>query len=221
MVEITENAVQMVVAGLCLTYSSVTAIRTKSRAWVILVLFYAEVFVGNLYWQLYLAFIGGHPAFPFASELCWDVAFGFLLLLARSFSRGRISFKKDPVLIVIPIYTALWAVFYMQWGQIVDNIACAILMGALILRCVYSLKSIKGRYPDAEKVSASTKKLFIAILLFCAAEYFSWSASCFFDGSTFDLYICGDIMVTITFSLFIFAVKACDKDAYSGLPGEE
>ena len=221
-VEIIENALQMVVAGACFFYSVIETMRTKSRAWIILMLFFAELFLGNLYWQLYLAFFGENPQFPFQSEFCWDVSFGFLLLLARCFSRGRISIKKDPVLIVIPIYTASWAIFYMNWGRYADNVICAILMAALILRCVYSLKSIKGRYEGAESVDHSTVKLYMAILLFCTAEYLSWTASCFFFADSFKSpYIWADFMVTISFVLLIPAVKACNPGAYGSLPGED
>ena len=222
MAEIIENAFQMAVVAICLAVTVIEVLRTKRRAWIILMLFYSELFIGNLYWQLYMAFYGDYPLFPFASELCWDVAFGFLLLLARSFSRGRIGIKKDPILLLIPVFTGGWAIYYMNWGQIADNIVCAVLMGALIMRSVYSINSMKGKYTGAERVNPSTRKLFVAILLFCTAEYLSWTASCLFDGNTFaNPYIWMDFLVTVACTFFIPAVKACDIEAYASLPGED
>ena len=222
MVEIIENAIQMVVAAGCFTYSIIEVLRIKNRAWIILSLVYAEIFIGNLYWQLYLAFFEAYPQFPFAAEFCWDVALGFLLLLAKGFSRGKISIKNDPILVLIPIFTGVCALFYIRWGQYADNIICAVLMAAIMLRSVESLRSIKGKKQEGERVSASTKKLFTAVLMFCTAEYLSWTASCFFEGdSILNPYIWADSLVTITLVFPITAVKACDKDAYESLPGEE
>ena len=220
MVEIIENALQTLVTGTCLAISAFKYLQTKSRGWILLLLFYSELFLGDLYLQLYLLFFEGDPKFPFVSEFCWDVGFGFLILLVSLYSKGRHSIKKDPVLIIIPVFTVGFAIYYMTFGQIIDNIVVAFLMAVLILKCVYGLKSIDGKYAvNAEGPRA--KHIYLTALYFCAAEYLSWTASCFFKSEDIsNPYYWFDILLTIILIFFIPALKKCDTPEFSMLQEE-
>ena len=190
----------------------------RSRSWILLLFFYAELFMGNLYWQLYLIFINGNPLIPFVSEFCWDVCLGFLLVLVKRYSKSRVNIKKDPVLLIIPVFTVGMAIYYMQWGQIADNIVVAVLMAFLLLKCAYGLKSIwgKGYYAAARKEDPTgsdpaLKDLYRITLLFCAIEYLSWTASCLFDGDTIaNPYYWCDIALSICMVFFIPALNRCE-----------
>lgn len=220
MIELIENALQILVAGACLAVSAVKSLQTKSRGWILLLLFYSEIFLGDLYLQLYLLFFEGDPKFPFVSEFCWDMGFAFLILLVTLYSKGRPSIKKDPVLIIIPVFTAGFAIYYMTFGQIIDNIAVAVLMAVLILKCVYGLKSIKGRYVE-NTANSLAKHIYITTLCFCAAEYLSWTASCFFKSEDIsNPYYWFDTLLTINLIFFIPALKKCDTPEFSMLQGE-
>ncbi len=218
MTEAIENAFQIFIAGGCLIYALFKAMSLRSRSWILLMFFYAELFMGNLYWQLYLIFINGNPLIPFVSEFCWDVALGFLLVLVNRYSKGKISIKHDPVLLVIPVFTVGMAIFYMQWGQIADNIAVAVLMTFLILRCVYGLRMISGRgyyasarEKDPKGSDPAVRGLYCVMLWFCTIEYLSWTASCFFDGDTLaNPYYWCDIALSISLLFFIPALNRCN-----------
>ena len=219
MIESFENAFQLIVAGGCLIYSAIKAISNRNRVWILLLFFYAEIFLGNLYWQLYLIFFNMSPIYSFVSGFCWDVSFAFMLLLVRYYSKGSISIKKDPLLLVIPVFTAAMAVMFMQWGDIAENIVTAVLMAALILRCVVGLKEIagKGAYAPAGKTGIyeadrSSAYLYRAILCFCTANYLSWIASTFFfEESITNPYYWFDTAITISLVFFIPALNRCDK----------
>ena len=223
MIETIVNTFQLAVGGVCLSYSVVKCLQTKSRGWILLSLFYAEMFLGNVYWQLYQAFYDTIPQFPFVSEFCWNMSFAFLILLVTLYSKGNVSIKKDPVLAFIPMFTLGCAIFYMTFGQIIDNLVIAGLMAALMMRSVYGLKTINGRSPyTGNEADPRAKKLFITILCFCTAEYLTWTASCFFwDDTIKNPYYWFDTLMTITLIFLVPAVKACDSPKYSMLSGEE
>ena len=228
MIEAVENAFQIVVAGGCLIYSAYKAMSMRSRSWILLLFFYAELFMGNLYWQLYLIFINGNPLIPFVSEFCWDVCFGFLLVLVKRYSKSRVNIKKDPVLLIIPVFTVGMAIYYMQWGQIADNIVVAVLMTFLMIECVCGLKTISGRgcYASAGKEDPTgpdpkVKGLYRITLWFCAIEYLSWTASCLFEGDTLaNPYYWCDIALSISLLFFIPALNRCETKKTVARQGE-
>ncbi|MCR5767017.1 MAG: hypothetical protein K6G45_00800 [Lachnospiraceae bacterium] len=220
MIESFENAFQLIVAGGCLIYSAIKAISNRSRVRILLLFFYAEIFLGNLYWQLYLVFFNMSPIYSFVSGFCWSVSFAFMLLLIKNYSKRRISVKKDPLLLVIPVFTAAMAVMFMQWGDYTENIVTAVIMAALILRCVVGLKTVagKGAYAPAGKTGIyeadrSPRFLYRACLWFCTANYLSWiSSTFFFENSITNPYYWFDTVITISLVFFIPALNRCDKN---------
>ena len=117
-----------------------------------------------------------------------------------------------------PGFTVGMAAFYMQWGQIADNIAVAVLMTLLLLRCVYGLKLIAGkgyyalaRKENPEGFDPAVKGLYQSMLWFCTIEYLSWTASCFFDGDTIaNPYYWCDIALSVSIVFLIPALNRCD-----------
>jgi hypothetical protein len=93
------------------------------------------------------------------------------------------------------------AVFYMQWGKIIDNSILAALMGLLLF-------AVTCRLTDREEYVKS-RFLCWVILLFCIMDYGLWTSSCFVDtyNDQFNLYYLFDILLSLGFIFFLPSVK--------------
>lgn len=173
MIETIENALQLAVTGVCSAACFVLAYRMKEKEWDILALFYAAIFLGDLYWLLYLLFKGTTPNLSYVSEFAWYAAYMFLLILLRFVEGEKARQVRHPLLWIIPAFTIGMCVFYMQWGDYLGNIILAFLMGAILL------ESIKGLIA----LSHGAERNFCAAALSLGLiEYTLWTVSCFSSG---------------------------------------
>ena len=209
MIESMSNLLQTVVLGLCLFWSLLQFLRWKDRAWALLTLFYTSTFLGTLYWQLYLLFYQRMPFF-YTSELNWYTAFLFLCLLLHQVAQPEERQERYRTLWLIPLFTGGMMIFYMLWGQIVSNLVAAALMSQLLWNALRGLLWLRDRQDRA----AGNRGLYIVTLLFCAAEYASWTTSCFSGGivnTLFNPYIWSDFLLTLCYPIFLPALgKAVD-----------
>ena len=199
MIEIIENAIQLITTGICTVVAVRKGVLEQNRAWIVLALASGVFFLGDLYWELFLVLYGRTPAYSYIPYLSWYASYLFLLLLLFELRRSREEKKHRKILWIIPGFSAGMCVFYMQFGDWIGNIITAVFMSLLMWHALDMLLSRK-------------EPVFIVVLLFCTAEYAAWTASCF---GTYDTlahpYFWFDILLSATFLLFPAALgKAVD-----------
>lgn len=187
------------------------AVNRESREWVLLGLFYALFFMGDLYWSLMLTFYGDTPSYFYVSEIGWYSAFLFLDLLLRQLASDDEVEYRPKALWAAPVFTAAMAIFYMQYGDYLINAVVAVLMGFLLWRSIRGLAYIstgRGTAADALK-----RPLYLCVLALCVVEYCEWTASCFMSKEDVRLlYFVFDVALTLVLILHIPALgKAVQK----------
>lgn len=204
MIETIENTVQLGVSVLLAFVSLGIAYRKKSEACGTLVLFYAAISLGDLYWLLYLGFYHITPMYSYISEVSWYAAWLFLLLLLRQVQNDR-PLSKHPILWLIPVFTGAMCVFFMQWGDYLSNLLSSVLMTFLLWRSLSELL-IKENKDNAKR------RFCIAVAIFCLVEYTMWILSCFFTGDTItNPYFWFDALFTICIALFFPTLRKAVK----------
>ena len=209
--EILVNFIQLAITGTCTAIALHRAVVRDSRAWVLLGLFYATFFMGDLYWSLMLAFYGDTPSYFYVSEIGWYSSFLFLDLLLRQLSSDEETEYRPKALWAAPVFTAAMAVFYMQYGDYVSNTVVAVLMGALLWRSIRGLVYINAGHGTS--ADAMRRPLYLCVLGFCLIEYCEWTASCFMSKEdVMMLYLAFDAAITLILMLHIPALgKAVQK----------
>ena len=205
MIESLSNLIQTAVLGLCLFLSLIQFIRRKERAWALLTLYYTSTFLGTLYWQLYLLFYHRVPYF-YTSEMSWYTAYLFLCLLLHQVAQPGERQYRRRAMWLIPLFTGGMMVFYMLRGQIVSNLVAALLMTQLLWCALRGLLWQR----DGPDRAAGNRALYTATLLFCMAEYATWTASCY-EGAVVDTllspFIWCDVLLTLSDLLFLPALR--------------
>ena len=200
-IESYENLAQTTVLLVCAVIAAYQACRQKSREWTLLAFFYGSWISGNCYWLFCLIFYG-RPEVSAVSDLSWCASYLFLYLLLRQvLPEGRGTRKILPWL--GPAFTVAMAIYFMQWGKWISNLAYAALMGVLLYTAI-------ARLMDRE--NNGTRSLCIIILVFCLVEYALWLSSCLWEADTLEnpYYWC-DIMLTVLFIFFLPATKKAVK----------
>ena len=201
MIESLENALQIVILLFCSGVAVYRTIALKSRFWALLSLVFGSWVLGDLYWQVYLLYFGHVPQLSLVSDLSWDASYIFLFLLLR-----RIMDPEEPRMKGIlpwlgPLFAAVMAVFFMQWGKYTANTVTAVLMGNLLYHVLRGLKYMRGRRRPG-------KAFYVTVLAFCLLEYCMWTASAFFEGdSLLNPYFWFDFLLSVCFLCFLPAAR--------------
>ena len=204
MIESAVNTVQLIVTFVCASYAFVRAAVSHKRSWFLLGLFLGAAFLGDLYWGLFLLFYGDTPNYAYISALNWYAMFMFLMLLFTELEGRKIEWSRRWTMWFIPLFTAGMCVYYMQWGAWLDNIATAACMTVLLWRAVDGIVHVRGKKGEESR----NRAYYLAVLLFCFAEYCLWTASCLWEGDTFaNPYMWFDILLTLSFAVFPFALR--------------
>ena len=200
MIYIIENIIQILVLLLCMIAALVHAGKYRSRTWTLLALFCGSWVMDDLFWLLCQAFTGDGPALGAAGDLNWYAGYIFLYLMIVRISPAESSREKRVLPWIGPVFALGMAVFYIsQWGNVISNLNYAGLMGLVMFSAIRRLMDRSLR-----------KHLFflILVMVFCFLEYGLWTASCFFfEYSLKNPYYWFDILLTLSFALFIPAVK--------------
>ena len=77
MIEAVDNLVQTVALAGCIGIAGFRLAAHKSRLWMLLMLFYISMFLGDLYWALSLLLLHRPPLFDYVSEISWFSAYLF------------------------------------------------------------------------------------------------------------------------------------------------
>ena len=187
------------------------AVARESREWVLLGLFYALFFMGDLYWSLMLTFYGSTPVYFYVSEIGWYSSYLFLDLLLRQLASDEEADYRPKALWAAPVFTAVMAVFYMQYGDYLSNTIVAVLMGFLLWRSIRGLAYIGSGHGTAD--DALRRCIYLCVLAFCLVEYCEWTASCFMAKEDVRmLYYAFDAAMTLVLILHLPALgKAVRK----------
>ena len=202
-----ENGIQLAVTCGCAVIAFYYGVLHKDRMWVLLALFYAIFFLGDLYWMLYIVFYNNATPVFYVSDYSWYASYLFLLMLLIQINIKNSKdyvFRLRPAFLLIPAFTIGMGVFYMLRGDILSNLVAIVLMTGLIWHAVYGLTYLQ-EHPEQ---GTSRRMLFIVTLLFCFSEYAMWTSSCFWMGETiFNVYYWFDILLSVSFVLFLPAMR--------------
>jgi hypothetical protein len=202
MIESYENGLQIIVLLLCTAISVWSAVRTRNRAWTLLSLFYGSWVLGDLYWEMFLIFIGRTPSIFYVAEFSWKASYLFLFMLIRFLVPAEAWKNRNPLPWLGVIFSAAMCVFYLQWGDVADNLLCAVLMGLLFFHLIRSVQYLR---------SSGERRLLLfcaAGLVFCVMEYVTWTASCFSTGDSLtNPYFIADTVLTFSFIPLLFGVR--------------
>ena len=170
MAELADNAIQLFITFALAALSLYSAVRKRSREWVLLTLFYASYALGLSYWLLYIVLYKTTPQVFCVSELSWTAAFIFL---AIRLSGETGNDPRSAKYFALPAFSAVMAVVFSLRGSYFEN---AIMGAAMAFLGYYALKGL-----ILKKDTAVSR----AALFFYASEYLLWIASCFSPGDRF------------------------------------
>ncbi len=200
MIESFENTFQIVLLLICTNIAVFRAWKYKSRTWTLLSFFYGCFLLGDIYWLLYLVFMGQTPQISVVSDLSWYAAIVFLYFLIRHISPPEQVKSRSLLAWLSPGFAFVMALYYMQRGEIVSNLIYAGLIGLLLYASLSRLTD-KGQTAPSRMVAG-------AVLTLCLLEYALWTASCIWEGdSPLNPYIWIDFLLSISFLLFIPATQ--------------
>ena len=202
MFESLETGLQLLILLVCMYISIWRALATRAREWILLAFFYGSWVLGDLYWEACLIFYGKTPHFFYVSDLNWWASYIFLFLLLKQAFPPEAWQRRRILPWLGVVFTVGMGVFYLQWGDLFSNAVCAVLMGLLLFYAVWGLMYLR------QSGSARQRPLCLAVLLFCAAEYCTWTASCFWRAdSAASLYLWADTLLSFSFFAFLPAAR--------------
>lgn len=170
MAELADNAIQLFITFVLAALSLYSAVRKRSREWVLLKLFYASYALGLSYWLLYIVLYKTTPQVFCVSELSWTAAFIFL---AIRLSGETGNDPRSAKYFALPAFSAVMAVVFSLRGSYFEN---AIMGAAMAFLGYFAMKGL-----ILKKDTAVSR----AALFFYASEYLLWIASCFSQGDRF------------------------------------
>ena len=189
-----ENAIQVVVLLVCFVVAAWLAVTRGSRKWTVLGGFYGSWFLGDLYWLVCYLFYETMPQISIVSDMSWYASSIFLYMLLQEAAPPERTRHVLPWL--GPLFAAGMAVFFMQWGEYLNNVVCGVLMGLLLYASIRRLLDGRQRFLSG------------LILAYCLLEYGLWVSSCFWQEPVLsEPYYWFDFALTASFLLFLPAVR--------------
>lgn len=198
MAELADNAIQLFITFVLAALSLYSAVRKRSREWVLLKLFYASYALGLSYWLLYIVLYKTTPQVFCVSELSWTAAFIFL---AIRLSGETGNDPRSAKYFALPTFSAAMAVVFSLRGSYFEN---AIMGAAMAFLGYFAMKGL-----ILKKDTAVSR----AALFFYASEYLLWIASCFSPGDRFSepYYLIDTFLLNA--SLIVIAVSEWKEEA--------
>lgn len=198
MAELADNAIQLFITFVLAALSLYSAVRKRSREWVLLTLFYASYALGLSYWLLYIVLYKTTPQVFCVSELSWTAAFIFL---AIRLSGETGNDPRSAKYFALPAFSAVMAVVFSLRGSYFEN---AIMGAAMAFLGYFAMKGL-----ILKKDTAVSR----AALFFYASEYLLWIASCFSPGDRFSepYYLIDTFLLNA--SLIVIAVSKWKEEA--------
>ncbi len=206
MIERAENLLEITVVCICFALTLSRALRTRKKGWILQTLIYASYLLADLYWTLYLFFLGKTPAVFYISELSWCAAYLFLILLLLHYLPDTKPSPRNPVFWIIPIFVIAMMIFYMTFGDYLLNLTEAVLM------CILMIRSAEGLY-ELRGTGDRRITLCVVTFAFCLIEYMVWTASCFWQGDTIrNSYFWFSLLLIGSHPFFLWAVRKAEDE---------
>jgi hypothetical protein len=199
LIEIIENSLQTAILLICAVISLIRAAADRSRAWTLTFFFYGSGALGDIYWLVCLLFFGVSPQITLVSDLSWAASYIFLYLLLRQTAAPEENGKLRLLPWIGPVFSAAAAVYFMQWGSVLSNLYLAVLMGLLSYSAIHRLM--------AGERFRKQRLLLVSILVLYLLEYALWISSCIWEYTPTSPYYWFDILLTVSFPIFIFGTK--------------
>ena len=217
MIENIDSYIQLALTGICAGISLYKAFTTRSKAWVLVSLFYSAFFMGSLYWQLYYVFAGVTPHIFYVSELNWYISYMFLFLFLRYQRCPDKHLSTCWIKWLMPVIAGSLCIYYMTFGQIISNLIAGVLMSLIAMEAVQGLHEIRAR---SGVCHPAMKPVYILTLIFFFVEYALWTSSCiwFDDYSALNPYYYIDMLLSIT---LLILMPALGKALDAGKAGSE
>ena len=213
MIEILDNGIQLLVTGLCMLLVLRRCLRTGQRPWILLALFYGCFFLADLYWFLFLVYIGDTPGFSYVSDMTYYASFLFLILLVRSLFEEAGPRIRTPLAVTGPLFAAGMAVFFMRWGDYLSNLLCGLFMGFLSYYTIRELILLSASANKGDAGARALRRFLFHILLIFVTEYVLWTLSCFWMGDGLENpYFWVDALLTAEYGLLVPALGKAVRD---------
>ena len=207
MIETVENAIQFAVVGICCGISVFRFLRSRSRIWVLMTMCYGSFLLGLLYWLLYLLFYGVTPQFRYISELSWYTAYLFLFMVLHLIGDPQERTVRSRIPLLLIVFAAGMCVLYMFYSSWISCILSAVCMSLLLYHASRGLI-----YHRKQNGDAARRRFYALTLLFCSAEYFMWTFTCFIWTDTLsNPYFWFDFLQTVCFLLFVPAAASIER----------
>jgi hypothetical protein len=206
MIEILDNAIQIIVVAAGAAAAGIFYARRHSEAMLILALFYLTFFSGLLYWLLFLVLKTYTPRVFYVSDISWLGGFLFLLTLEQYLQTPEEKAFRHPAMLLAPALGIPLTVFYMVrgGGDYLYNALCGgltIAAGVLAIRGLLFARRQKGAQREYWWFHA-------AVLAELILEYCLWTASCFWSGGSLaNPYFWFDFALTVSLALLYPALK--------------
>ena len=199
------NMVQIAILCACTFYSLFRMVGSEHKEWTRLFYCFGSFLMGDVYWQVCILFEKESSPISYVANLCWYTSFIMLLLTEMMIIRANqneeavMSPAARYIPIIGPVFTVGMAVFYMQLGDYVNNVICAVLMGALLF------VAIRSFFLELDENKKHSVRIFCGmVILYVFFEYGAWTASCFYESEFMDkVYVVFDYLMTFSFPVFI------------------
>ncbi|MCR4590846.1 MAG: hypothetical protein K5668_08505 [Lachnospiraceae bacterium] len=208
------NMLQIIILCGCSFFAFFRMVIKRRKEWTRLFYFFGSFLLGDVYWQVCLLFNRELSPVALVADFCWYTSYVCLILLEICIIKDAAQndeLKNNGPLrflpFLAPVFTGGMALFYITWGQVINNIIYAVLMGATLFLAITGLTLKKS--PETKRI-----KLFcMAVLLYCFFEYSAWTVSCFSEIEImYRAYVVFDSLMTLSFLLFIPATAAVVKE---------
>ena len=204
MIEKIENSVQLLVVAVCFGITVVRFVRTKSRNWELLAMYYGNYCLGDLYWLLFLLFYGSTPNLTFISDLSWYAADLALLLLLNHVAIPGERTERSKIPLLFPLLSVGMFFYFVQGGNLLNNLLSVFVMAPLMHHAARGLV-----YYRKQHLQTRNRLLYCLALFLCLAEYGLWTISCFYWSDSIDNpYFWLDGLITLCIPMLIPAVNA-------------
>ena len=200
MIEIYDNLLQVTVLLGCLLYTVWKQIRTRSKKWTPMLLFYGCEFLSIGYWLLYVALLRTYPQYSNVSDFGSYAGVLFLCILLQTpvGAPEPESQERGGLLPWIgPLISAAAFLFFIQWERYTSNLLAALAMGYL---GYWSIRMLRQKGP--------LKQFALSCLLHFCLEYVLWFVSCFWaEDSLTNPYYWIDVLVSLNFIFVLMSYR--------------
>ena len=169
------------------------------RAWFMIACFFSCQVLALGYWWLHMIEFGFMPRFFYVADLGWSASFVFMMMLEVTCDTWRTPQAPVSWAWLVPVAAVPQYVLYLTHGDVLNNTVQCALVAAI------GYFAVRGLFGRSLPGFASNRAFHGAVLFYAASEYFTWTASCFWSGATFDPYIVSDICLTLSFAAMLVA----------------